>query len=678
MNHVSAADAAAQGQQWSELRSADGWLCWLEFDPADGKTRLRARHDMMTGSSSVLITDDRFSVRSRVHEYGGGAFCLISAESPQKTQLVFVNEFDQKLYIQPLVGGKAPVSLLDSADQCTAVVRFGDLVFDPVQCRILAIRETHPVQACPAAEVVNELVSISLSGSASGAVRCVVTVLAEGKDFYASPRVSPCGARLAWLGWNHPKQPWLSTTLTVADSDGQGGIQSAVDLVNPSQVDISVVQPEFDHNGDLLFVCDSDVSDNQQGLSGWWNLYRYHFCDDGADRGYCLSLNPCAYELGVAQWQLGLKTYAPVPVNPVLADECGSRVVASYFDHGLAGLGTLDAVSGVWTDSRERHARFHSVIPHDVDGDVSVACFMESGQSETQLVVLPVEAMGKRALSSCVIDVLGHDLPKHKAGKGECQPFSYPTADGEQAFGFYYPPSRHLNDSGGRHSGAPPLLIQLHGGPTAMADTSFDPLRPFWLQRGFALLVLNYRGSSGFGRDYRHALCRRWGMSDVDDVLMAARYAVEQGWADSQRLFVRGNSAGGYTVLRVLGQASGSIRAGASHYGISDLMRLNQRTHKFESHYLSWLIGDPCVAAADYQSRSPAFQSMQRPVIFFQGDQDRVVPPEQTLNLHQQLQVQGVLSEHHLFPGEGHGFRQAQHREQVLNHELAFYRKVMS
>ena len=211
----------------------------------------------------------------------------------------------------------------------------------------------------------------------------------------------------------------------------------------------------------------------------------------------------------------------------------------------------------------------------------------------------------------------------------------------------------------------------------AMADTSFDPLKRFWQQRGFGVLVLNYRGSSGFGREYRHRLKHSWGISDVEDVQAAIRYSIERGWADPKRVFIRGNSAGGYTVLRALGNDNIPLCGGASHYGISDLIKLDASTHKYESHYLKWLVGDVTEYIQRYQERSPIYQGVRQPVIFFQGKNDRIVPPEQTLDLHQQLKQRGIASEHCLFAGEGHGFRQACHRQEVLLRELSFYQNLM-
>ena len=677
---ISAEEAARQGKQWSELRSCGGWLCWLEFDPVLAASVLRVRHDGLTAGQVRTLTLDHFSLRSRVHEYGGGSFCLLVAPSgaDRDVRVVFVNEADQQVYVQALMpcaqGGNTPVQLTHAKTG----FRFGDLVADPVHHRVLAVREHHPNPGCSASEVRNELVAIHLEAEVGDHIPCV-QVLATGADFYSSPRISPSGQFVCWLSWNHPKQPWLSTTLTLARLNDVGEIVDDVVLVNPDADDISVFQPEFDQNDQLVFVCDRDVSDDQESPSDWWSLYRYQFPVGAFQSGRIESLlNLPEHEFGVAQWQLGLSTWAVLE---------GNHIVASYFRNGSAGLGVL--TGGQWQDSGENQARFHALTPHRFDDKPALAVLMESRSQPTRLIRIPLEQLQASAecstpdLASWTLESLADSTLDDSLGAVsfccDVLPGQVRGAELEQVHSFYYPPFSSANDVAHRAVCVtpPPLLIQLHGGPTAMADASFDPLKCFWQQRGFGVLMVNYRGSSGFGRSYRHRLKGQWGVSDVEDVQAVIRYAVEQGWADPKHVFIRGNSAGGYTVLRALGQADISLRGGASHYGISDLLQLDASTHKFESHYLQWLIGDIEEQRQRYLDLSPIHHGVCRPVIFFQGQNDRVVPPDQTLNLHHQLQQQGVPTEHCLFAGEGHGFRQACHRQEVLLRELSFYQHLM-
>ncbi|MCY0963703.1 alpha/beta hydrolase family protein [Parathalassolituus penaei] len=643
--------AAHQGKLWAELRVSADYLAWLEFDPADGRNRICVRG--LPGQSTAPVrrlVSSPWSVRSRVHEYGGGAYCWVGQ------WLLFVNDADQGLYWQSVEDPHA----LPSKLWYQAGHRYGDLRYDPVHQRLLMVEEIHCGH-----QVENRLVALPLERLGMEATRAP-QVLFCGTDFCSSPRISPCGQYMAWLSWNHPNQPWLAAALTLAELDSQGFPLDRVELISES-ANTAVFQPEFDDDSNLCFVADQPPisGDDNHSADNWWNLYRYRFARREPDDDHfgsrlhsgCMdSLLVMHREFGVAQWQLGLSTWCVLP---------GQRLLASWFDRGLAGLLELNTDTAAWQMRQSGLARCHSLQALPSGGAVLLT---EQADQPTCLAWLDDQGNWHW---------LEHLDPDPLAGISAQLSvpvaFACPTADDEPLWGFYYPPTAPSDGP------LPPLLIQIHGGPTSMADVAFDMQRLFWSSRGFALLVLNYRGSSGFGRHYRLQLQGQWGISDVEDVQFAAIHAARCGWADPQRIFVRGNSAGGYTVLRLLSGAGNNdvrIRAGASHYGISDLALLNQHTHKFESRYLHWLIGDPQLQAERYQQRSPIFEpeSRWKPVIFFQGQNDRVVPAEQTRNLHDMLARRGRVSEYHLFSGEGHGFRQARHRQQVLERELAFYR----
>lgn len=642
MTLIPATLAARQGKLWAELRTSGHSMAWLEFDPVDGRNSLCVRE--WPGTTARRLTPAPWSVRSRVHEYGGGAYCWVGR------WLVFVNDADQGLYWQCADEPQTPMRLWYKPGH-----RYGDLRFDPVRQRLLMIEEIHTGE-----RIENRLVALPLR-RAGLAADGPLQVIASGADFYSSPCLSPGGEYLAWLSWNHPFQPWRATALTLASLDTAGLVEDALELVSLQQ-GISVFQPGFDQSGNLCFVADRPPRDCDplQAQAGWWNLYRYRF-ETGREgdpvprlyAGQVQALCPMKREFGVAQWQLGLRCWCLLP---------GNRLLASWFDQGQAGLIELDLQAERRIPRVAGLARCHSL--QMLDG-VGAVLLTEQADDYSCLQLLtdasPIRTI-ERLSAHSRIEVA---TPP--------QPFFCATADGSPVWGFYYRPHQGV--------GPAPLLIQIHGGPTSMADCSYDPMREYWLSRGFAMLVLNYRGSSGFGREYRMQLHERWGITDCEDVLFAARHAVEQGWADPRRIFVRGNSAGGYTVLRVLSGAGPmanvpSIRAGASHYGISDLQLLNRHTHKFESRYLSWLIGDESLEYR-YHERSPIHYADHnwKPVLFFQGDQDQVVPAEQTLLLHAALQERGRISEVRIFEGEGHGFRQARHRQQLLEQELAFYRQ---
>ncbi|MFT5721234.1 MAG: dipeptidyl aminopeptidase/acylaminoacyl peptidase [Motiliproteus sp.] len=671
---ISAAQAAQQGKQWAELQSAGDRLCWLEFDPDRGETRIRCRQDT---ADSVLLTPAGYSVRSRVHEYGGGSYRLLN------DGLVFVNEVDQGLYWQHF-DAPEPVALLYQAEG----FRYGDLQFDPHLERILAVEEEHAEQGV----VHNRLVAISLretQGSAAERRR----VLVEGADFYSAPRLyaegsapgssqdnnqdssqdnsqdNSQGNRLAWISWDHPHQPWTSTQLWLAELDPEGAVleKRAITRGQFEGQDESVLQPEFGADGALFFISDRN---------GWWNLYRYR---DGVTE----ALLPLEAEFGRAPWQLGQQAYR------LLGED---HLGCSGWREGRATLGILHLPSrrlhpqGDWAavhSLAEHRGRLVAIAePTTRPGQLlGCAAVGEAAVAEVALGKSGTASRPRVIEQLALPDSLGSVIePQHLQigasaisdthSSTHLTSTSNPHLISTTLYGLLYRPPQTSDER-------LPLIIQLHGGPTAQADGRFDPLKQFWLQRGFALLDLNYRGSSGYGRHYRQQLQGQWGVTDVEDVIAAARFFIDQGWVDPEQVLVRGNSAGGYTVLQVLSLQAGQqwVRAGASHYGISDLERLASQTHKFESQYLNWLIGDLPQQRDRYRLRSPIHRvaDFSRPLIFFQGGLDNVVPATQTYRLYNQLQGRGVPVDYLAFADERHGFRQAKNRARVLERELDFY-----
>jgi dipeptidyl aminopeptidase/acylaminoacyl peptidase len=656
---ISAAQAAAQGKQWAELQSQGDWLCWLEFDPDQGQTRIRGRQQQR---ASRLLTPAGFSVRSRVHEYGGGSYRLIHEG------LVFVNEADQGLYGQRFAQPEQLIVIHQAEG-----FRYADLQFDPQHNRIIAVEEEHTEPGV----VHNRLVAISLNDPASLGVSNSSnksgnrrTVLVEGADFYSSPRLSRDATQLAWISWNHPHQPWTSTQLWLAELDAQGWVidSRALSSGQLGEQAEAIVQPEFGPDGTLFFISDRN---------GWWNLYRYlkgagreagEDLDASIIGGVTELLLPLEAEFCRAPWQLGQQAYVVLDAQ---------RIGCSWWREGQAGLGVLQLSNrqllrmGCW-------AAVHSLATHQGQ----VLAIAEPGSGPGRLIGCPLDSadiMKDRVAKAQVAtpEVIEQlELPAGPVLAAAIQPqhLQIPSCSGMPIYGFLYRPALA---AGQQQS----LIIQLHGGPTAQADGRFDPLKQFWLQRGFALLDLNYRGSSGYGRRYRQLLQCQWGVRDVEDVIDAAQFFIRQGWVDPERVVVRGNSAGGYTTLQVLSQARGQqwLRAGASHYGISDLQRLASQTHKFESHYLDWLVGDLERQPLTYRSRSPIHRPRDfcRPLIFFQGGLDRVVPATQTYTLYNQLKGRGVAVDYLAFPDERHGFKQAANKAQVLEREWDFYARQL-
>ncbi|MDP2547307.1 S9 family peptidase [Oceanobacter sp. 4_MG-2023] len=670
MTAISAQQAAAQGKQWAELRSAGSWLGWLEFDPATATNQVLVAALDEQPLVPVVVSPAGMSARSRVHEYGGGSWCLFA------NGLIFVNEADQGLYLVTLTGDLQAVPVpqrLFVQPGC----RYGDLVWDELHQRVLAVEEAH---SSTTQEPVNRLVALALVTLPGQSVQAERHLLAEGWDFYASPTPAADGRYLAWLCWNHPHQPWLSTTLQRGELDNAGALLAVETVANPQQAEVSLCQPGF--LGDELWVVSDQPGD--VALSGkpedesYWNLYRYLCAPSVASPATSLTAPPVAKvvhaqaaEFATAQWQLGLRHW--------VAGADG--VVASFFQQGEAGIGWLNRRSGVFesllSPDHKATARYHSLCWNTHSG--RYYALRECWDSPTQLVSWDLSVAGEDRTAEGLIRLDIGPMPQTLTRPQRCMIPAPGTAE-QTLFGWYYPPTAATDVSGNAYQ--PGLIIQLHGGPTAMADSSFDPQKQFWCDRGYGLLMLNYRGSSGFGRRYRQALAGQWGLTDVDDVLLACQYAQAQGWAQPGRILVRGNSAGGYTVLRVLSDdraAAAGIGGGASLYGISDLALLNAHTHKFESRYLHWLIGDPVMDAQRYRQRSPIFRldHFRLPVIFFQGQQDRVVPPPQTRRLFEALQARSVITDYVLFKGEGHGFRQQKNRATVLQREDAFYQQLL-
>ncbi|WP_434766932.1 S9 family peptidase [Pseudomonas triticicola] len=581
----SAAQAVAAGTDFAELQLGAHGLFWNEYRPEDAACRIWHWRDGL----AKRLTPDGFSVRSRVYEYGGGAFCL----TPDG--VVFVNEADQQLYRQALDG--APVAL--TSTDC----RYGDLQF--AAGRVLAVEEQQDR---------HRLVAIDL---ATGTRQ----VLAEGADFYASPTLSPDGQRLAWIEWSRPHQPWTSTRLMVAE-----GEFSAPRCVAGEQIEESIQQPRFDADGRLYCLTDR---------GGYWQPWVE--TSDGLH-----ALPSAEADHAPAPWQLGGCTWLPV----------GDQILASWSEAGFGrlALGSED-FSGDY--SRFRHLAVDQQF---------IYCIAASPVSPSAVIAIDRASHAVKVLAGGVAP-----LPAERISRP--QTLRYPSGSGE-AHGFFYP-----SMSG---EAKPPLVVFIHGGPTSACYPILDPRIQYWTQRGFAVADLNYRGSSGYGREYRQALHLRWGEVDVEDACAVVGYLSGQGLIDGDRAFIRGGSAGGYTTLCALAFRK-VFRAGASLYGVSDPVALARATHKFEGDYLDWLIGDPELDAERYAARTPLLHAdnIRVPMIFFQGELDAVVVPQQTRDMVTALEHNGIPVEAHYYPDERHGFRRAANQAHALEQEWTFYRRVM-
>ncbi len=591
-------------------------LYWIEMRPTESGRSVIVKRDALGGVTDVNPVP--FNARTRVHEYGGGDYAV------RDGAVYFSNFSDQRLYASP--AGTPPGPITPIAD-----MRYADAVIDKARGRLLCVREDHTVAG---GEAVNTLASLSLAGDGT-----LGQVLVSGNDFYSSPRLSPDGSRLAWLSWNHPNMPWDGTELWVGTFDDNALLATSECVAGGN--DESIFQPEWSPDGELYFVSDRN---------GWWNFYRVN------SEGFVEAICEMEAEFGMPQWGFGMSTYA---------FESAARIVCAYIENGISRLALIHTGTKEFEpiDSSYTDIRFVRAAPGQA--------VMRAG-SPTEAASIVKFDLEKRTFevlrrsSSLQIDAAYLSTPRA---------VEFPTEDGLTAHGFFYPPKNR--DYRAPEGERPLLLVESHGGPTAAAATAMSLGIQYWTSRGIAVLDVNYGGSTGFGRAYRERLKDKWGIVDVDDCANGARYLVKQGEVDGDRLMITGGSAGGYTTLCAL-TFRDTFSAGASHYGVSDAEALAKETHKFESRYLDGFMGPYPEKREIYFERSPInfTDRLSCPVIFFQGLEDKVVPPNQAETMVEALRAKGIPVAYLPFAGEQHGFRQAKNIKRALDGELYFYSRV--
>ncbi len=610
---TSARIAAGTTRLAQALPAADGSVYWLEGRPWEaGRVVLMRWHEH--GCEEVLPATT--NIRSRAHEYGGGAYTVAPGGD-----IFYVDDCDRCIHL--LRRGETPRRLTEPGARA-----FADLTPDPAHQRLLAVCERYPEHGEPIAE----LVAINPDGSGSH-------VLAQGADFYSSPRPSPDGTRLAWLEWDHPDMPWDSTRLMCAEVDANGSLESVRRVAGGS--DESIFQPQWSPAGELFFASDRD---------GWWNLYRLDA------RGESVAVTTGCREYGLPHWVFGMSVYG-------FAD--AGTLLAAGVEDGLWQILRIDLASG----------HLHALdLPYDSIDHLAVGAHGAAAIAGSSTMAPAIVRIDARAETGTVLRSSTPEVPD-PAWLSPAQPIRFATAGGESAHAFYYAPRNpDFTAPGGEH---PPLIVKCHGGPTGATNTALDLRIQYWTSRGFAVLDVNYRGSTGFGRAYRRALYGNWGVADVEDCLYGARHLVDQTLADPERLAISGGSAGGFTVLSAL-TFHDLFRAGASHYGIGELESAMNDTHKFESRYGERLLGPWPEAREIYRARSPIHHAdgLNCPVIFFQGLDDKVVVPDQTERMVAAMRAKTLPVAYVAFPGEGHGFRQGPNIRMALDGELAFYAAV--
>jgi len=600
-------------------------IYWIE-----GRAAEAGRNVIVRRTQDGLISDmlsAPFNARTRVHEYGGAALAVNNGT------IYFSNFADQRLYQQ--TPGSEPQPLTPEAKAC-----YADGVIDWQHRRLICVREDH---VDGSREPVNSLVSISLEQSKTvGELTPNIQILATGNDFYSSPCLSPDNSQLAWLSWNHPNMPWDGTQLWVAKIQEDGTLGEA-QLV-AGGVDESIFQPEWSPTGVLYFVSDR---------TGWWNLYRWQ--PSNLD-GEVEPLWEMAAEFGLPQWVFGMSTYG---------FESENRLICTYSQDGISYLASLNLQTKQLEVIETPYTSISSlqVTP-------GRAVFIAGSASKPTAMVELDLATGK-------MKVLRESTKLEISPGYLCTPqaIAFPTQQGLTAYGFFYPPQNQ--DYQAPAGEKPPLVVKSHGGPTAATSSTFSLKIQYWTSRGFAFLDVNYGGSTGYGREYRERLRGNWGIVDVDDCVNGAKYLAEQGLVDGERLAIAGGSAGGYTTLAAL-IFRDVFKAGASYYGVSDLEALAKDTHKFESRYLDRLIGPYPERQDIYQARSPIHftDKLSCPVIFFQGLEDKVVPPNQAEMMVEALKAKGLPVAYVAYAGEQHGFRRAENIKRTLDGEFYFYSRI--
>jgi dipeptidyl aminopeptidase/acylaminoacyl peptidase len=532
-------------------------------------------------------------------------------------------------------------------------VRYADGRLTPDGALVVCVRESHPGEVGneEGAEARNEIVAVDAVPGPGGLRE--PTVLVSGPDFVAGPRISPDGGRLAWIAWDHPDMPWDTTALWVGDLVRRG---NGVSLANARQVagraGESLIQPEWGPDGTLYVV--SDASD-------WWNVYRV-----GIDGAGLTPVHPVESEVGQPAWVFGQSRYQ-VGVDAVwftYSGEDGAHLVrvptgasGEPRDRARDDVLPFVGIEALRLDTDEQGERL-VVIAYQASADPAVLEIREQAGALAHTVLREPKETGLPAAAI--------SMPRR---------ISFPSAGGRTAHGLLFLPASAA--ARGPDGERPPLIVTIHGGPTAGWSPAYRPATQFWTSRGFAVVAVDYGGSTGYGRPYRRLLDGAWGIVDIDDACAAALYLADEGLVDRDRLAIRGGSAGGFTTLAALATRD-VFAAGASHFGVADLGALARDTHKFESRYLDGLIGPWPEAEKVYQERSPLshVEGFDRPLIVFQGSEDAVVPPEQAELIVAALAAKHVPHAYLLFEGEQHGFRRAENIIRAHEAELSFYGQV--
>lgn len=610
MTSLPAAAVVASATRRSQLRHDGEYLYWLEQRPEQKGRGVLMRWSVATGFTE--LTPDTLSVRSRVHEYGGGEFAVRAGE------LVFIADPDQCLWRRTVAGELLAITPAHEGID----TRYGDFCWHPTEDWLCAVRERHAPDG-----VHNELVALTLTGQCK--------VLASGADFYAAPCFAPDGRQLAWLQWSHPQMPWDGTELKRAEVAQDLTLQNLQTLCGGPEE--SVLQPGFDRHGRLFAISDRN---------GFWQLGRVEqtgwqpVCD-------------VAGEMAVAPWSLGCRTWCQS------ADE---RIYCIVSNDGSQQLWRFDTDANSDTSTVTRlPLEPKCLAPHLASDGDALYVLMASTEASEALVRIALDTGDQQQLLAAAAWPTAIAITPAESRRV--------TVAGRVVPYFFYQPK-----GSAQSATPPPLLLLCHSGPTGAATPALQASIQFWTSRGFAVADVNYRGSDGFGRQWRQSLLGHWGQFDVADCESVINTLVARGDIDGSRVFVRGNSAGGLTVLQLLAQGV-PVRAAAVRYPVVDLVSLAAESHKFEAEYLLRLVGATATDRSALFAASPArqFDRIRTPMLIQHGSRDPVVPLAQAQQLVAALVGNGVAHQLVVFDGEGHGFRSAETLTAALQNELDFF-----
>lgn len=636
---INTEDLTSRTVTLSQLRVDGQSTMWVEGRPNQGGRNVLLRRDPLGQTEEVLPMIEESvlpDVRTRVHEYGGRAYAV------HEGVVVFSHAKDDRVYRYDLNNpSDGIIPLTELSDR-----RYGDFEIAEVRGIVYAVCEDHTVEGEPE----NYLVSIPLDGSGARDSSLIHRIF-EGTDFVMAPTLSTDGTKLAWVTWNHPQMPWTQSQLHVASVDFDGEIIEKMTLVDEEGV--AVYEPRWTLTGDLIHVDDSN---------GWANLYRTEGFEWRENEGVnewmnrlrTRRLHPSERAFSHPHWQLGLHSYDNL-------DE--EHLICSWTEKAFWHVGT------VRLDNGQLEAWDVDWWPvGNVAADGGRVVMLADSATETPAIV-EIQRGEVQILRSSTWT----DLPENLVSKAEA--IDWPTSDGEEAHGFFYAPSNPEFE--GPEDELPPLIVMVHGGPTSAARPGLSLFKQFWTSRGFAILDVNHRGSTGWGRPFRERLNGNWGVMDVNDAADGVRFLAKEGKIDSNRVAIRGGSAGGFTTLSALA-TSDVFTAGTSLYGIADLKKLAAETHKFESRYLGRMLGAQGPDDPVWEERSPItkVENIKAPLLLLQGSEDKVVPQSQAELIKDALEKEGKTVELKVYEGEGHGFVKGENIRDSIETELDFYRKT--